>query len=79
MGYIIITAIVLFLTDVMVNECFRFRRFEGVIDETNHARENIHKAHLYIIRLATLCEWMNQIITDIIISVLKQTVKSQVI
>ncbi len=54
--YIIITAIVLFLTVVMVNERFRFRRFEGVINETNYARENIHKAHLYITRLATLGE-----------------------
>ena len=40
----------------MVNERFRFRRFEGVINETNYARENIHRAHLYIIRLATLGE-----------------------
>lgn len=56
LGYIIITAIVLFLTVVMVNERFRFRRFEGVINETNYARENIHKAHLYITKLATLGE-----------------------
>lgn len=56
LGYIIITAIVLFLTVVMVNERFRFRRFEDVINETNYARENIHKAHLYITRLATLGE-----------------------
>ena len=56
LGYIIITAIVLFLTVVMVNERFRFRRFEGVINETNYVRENIHKAHLYITRLATLGE-----------------------
>ena len=56
LGYIIITAIVLFLTVVMVNERFRFRRFEDVINKTNHARENIHKAHLYITRLATLGE-----------------------
>ena len=56
LGYIIITAIVLFLTVVMVNERFRFRRFEGVINETIYARENIHKAHLYITRLATLGE-----------------------
>ena len=56
LGYIIITAIVLFLTVVMVNERFRFRRFEGVINETNYARENIHKAHLYITSLATLGE-----------------------
>ncbi|MDM8269997.1 ATP-binding protein [Barnesiella viscericola] len=56
LGYIIITAIVLFLTVVMVNERFRFRRFEGIINETNYARENIHKAHLYITRLATLGE-----------------------
>ncbi len=55
-GYIIITAIVLFLTVVMFNERFRLRRFEGVINETNYARENIHKAHLYITRLATLGE-----------------------
>ena len=78
LGYIIITAIVLFLTVVMINERFRFRRFEDVINKTNHARENIHKAHLYITRLATLGEsviaGMNQIITDTIISVLKQTV-----
>ena len=56
LGYIIITAIVLFLTIVMVNEHFRFRRFESVINETNDARENIHKANLYITRLATLGE-----------------------
>lgn len=56
LGYIIITAIVLFLTVVMVNERFRFRRFDDVINETNYARENIHKAHLYITRLATLGE-----------------------
>lgn len=56
LGYIIITAIVLFLTVVMVNERFCFRRFEGVINETNYARENIHRAHLYITRLATLGE-----------------------
>ena len=56
LGYIIITAIVLFLTVVMVNERFRFRRFEDVINETNYARENIHKAHLYITKLATLGE-----------------------
>ena len=54
--YIIISAIVLFLTVLMVNERFRCRRFEGVINETNYARENIHKAHLYITRLATLGE-----------------------
>lgn len=40
----------------MVNERFCFRRFEGVINETNYARENIHRAHLYITRLATLGE-----------------------
>ena len=34
LGYIIITAIVLFLTVVMVNERFRFRRFEDVINKT---------------------------------------------
>lgn len=56
LGYIVITAIVIFLTVVMVNERFRFQRFEGVINETNYARENIHKAHLYITRLATLGE-----------------------
>ena len=56
LGYIIITAIVLFLTVVMINERFRFRRFEDVINETNYARENIHKAHLYITSLATLGE-----------------------
>lgn len=56
LGYIIITAIVLFLTVIMVNERFCFRRFEGVINETNYARENIHRAHLYITRLATLGE-----------------------
>lgn len=44
------------LTVVMVNERFRFRRFEGVINETNYARANIHKAHLYITRLETLGE-----------------------
>lgn len=54
--YIIISAIVLFLTVVMVNERFRCRRFEGVINETNYAHENIHKAHLYITRLTTLGE-----------------------
>lgn len=54
--YIIISVIVLFLTVVMVNERFRCRRFEGVINETNYARENIHKAHLYITKLATLGE-----------------------
>lgn len=55
-GYIIITVIVLFLTVVMVNEHFRFRKFVGVINETNYASENIYKAHLYITRLATLGE-----------------------
>ena len=55
-GYIIITVIVLFLTVVMVNEHFRFRKFVGVINETNYARENIHKAHWYITKLATLGE-----------------------
>lgn len=54
--YIIISAIVLFLTVVMVNEHFRLRMFESVINETIYARENIHKAHLYITRLATLGE-----------------------
>lgn len=39
---------------IMVNERCRFRRSEDVINETNYARENIHKAHLYLIRLATL-------------------------
>ena len=56
LGYIIITAIVLFLTVVMVNERFRFRRFEGVINETEYARKNIYKAHLYITKLVTLGE-----------------------
>ena len=56
LGYIVITAIVLFLTVVIISESFRFRRFEGVINETNYARENIHKAHLYITILATLGE-----------------------
>ena len=56
LGYIIITAIVLFLTVVMVNERFRFRRFEDDINETNNAREKIHKAKLYITKLATLGE-----------------------
>jgi signal transduction histidine kinase/DNA-binding response OmpR family regulator len=40
----------------MVKEHFCFRRFEGVINETNYARENIHKAHWYITKLATLGE-----------------------
>ena len=56
LGYIIITAIVLFLTVVMIKERFRFQRFEGVINETNYTRENIYKAHLYITKLATLGE-----------------------
>lgn len=56
LGYIIITTIVLFLTIVMVNERFRFRRFESAINTTNYARENIYKAHLYITKLATLGE-----------------------
>lgn len=56
LGYIIITVIVLFLTVIMVKEHFCFRRFEGVINETNYARENIHKAHWYITKLATLGE-----------------------
>lgn len=56
LGYIVITAIVLFLTVVIISESFRFRRFEGVINETNYACENIHKAHLYITILATLGE-----------------------
>ncbi len=56
LGYIIITVIVLFLTVIMVKEHFCFRRFEGVINETNYASENIHKAHWYITKLATLGE-----------------------
>lgn len=56
LGYIIITAIILFLTVVMINEHLCFRRFEVVINETNYTRENINKAHLYITRLTTLGE-----------------------
>lgn len=55
-GYAIITVVVLFLTIVIVNERLRFQRFEGVIKETNYARENIYKAHLYITKLTTLGE-----------------------
>lgn len=53
LGYIIITAIVLFLTVIMVKERFRFRRFEGVINETNYARENIHKVYILIEKCTT--------------------------
>ena len=56
LGYIIVTAIVLFLIVVMVNERFQCRKFEGIINETTYARENIYKAHLYITKLATLGE-----------------------
>lgn len=38
LGYIIITVIVLFLTVIMVKEHFCFRRFEGVINETNYGK-----------------------------------------
>lgn len=55
-GYVIITAIVLFLVVVVINERCRSQRFEAVINETNYARENIHKAHLYITKLVTLGE-----------------------
>ena len=55
-GYAIITVVVLFLTIVIVNERLRFQRFESVIKETNYARENIYKAHLYITKLTTLGE-----------------------
>ena len=55
-SYAIITVVVLFLTIVIVNERLRFQRFEGVIKETNYARENIYKAHLYITKLTTLGE-----------------------
>lgn len=55
-GYTIITIIVLFLTVVMLNERFRFQKLNSVIDDTNYARENIYKAHLYITKLATLGE-----------------------
>ena len=54
--YIIVTTIVLFLIVVMVNERFQYRKFEGIINETTYARENIYKAHLYITKLATLGE-----------------------
>lgn len=40
----------------MVNERFQYRKFEGIINETTYARENIYKAHLYITKLATLGE-----------------------
>lgn len=56
LSYIIIIVIVSFLTIVIVNERFRFRKFEGIINETSYARENIYKAHLYITKLATLGE-----------------------
>lgn len=56
MNYIIVTAIVLFLIVVMVNEYFQYRKFEGIINETIYDRENIYKAHLYITKLATLGE-----------------------
>ena len=55
-GYIIVTVIVLFLIVVMVNERFQYKIFEGIINETANARENIYKAHLHITRLATLGE-----------------------
>lgn len=55
-GYIIMIAIVLFLIVIMVNERLRYRKFEGTINETSYARENIYKAHLYITKLATLGE-----------------------
>lgn len=40
----------------MVKESFRFRWFEGVINETNYTRETIYKSHSYITKLATLGE-----------------------
>lgn len=40
----------------MVNERFQYRKFEGIINETTYARENIYKAHLYITKLVTLGE-----------------------
>lgn len=40
----------------MVNERFQYKIFEGIINETANARENIYKAHLHITRLATLGE-----------------------
>lgn len=55
-SYVIISIVVLFLTIVIVNERLRFQRFEGFIKETNYARENIYKAHLYITKLTTLGE-----------------------
>lgn len=55
-SYVIISIVVLFLAVVIVNERLRFQRFESVIKETNYARENIYKAHLYITKLTTLGE-----------------------
>ena len=56
LGYIIIAIILICMVAVIINERTRYQRFKSVIIETNYARENIYKAHLYITKLTTLGE-----------------------
>lgn len=55
-GYIILTFIIISVITIVINEHLRIQRSLGVIIETNVARENIYKAHLYITKLTTLGE-----------------------
>lgn len=56
LGYIIIAIILICMITVIINERTRNQRIKSVIIETNYARENIYKAHLYITKLTTLGE-----------------------
>lgn len=56
LNYIVMIAVVLFLSVAMIDGYLHFQKIEGVINDMNYTRENIYKVHSHITKLATLGE-----------------------
>ena len=56
LGYVLIVVIIFSFWKVLSYSRFEILKLENIINETEYARKNIYKAHLYITKLVTLGE-----------------------
>lgn len=56
LGYVLIVVIIFSFWKVLSYSCLELLKLENIINETEYARKNIYKAHLYITKLVTLGE-----------------------
>lgn len=56
LGYVLIVVIIFSFWKVLSYSRLELLKLENIINETEYARKNIYKAHLYITKLVTLGE-----------------------